>query len=116
MDITAKVLCASLKENSFRDIPASSSAHRFCMKLQSGLGAGETNPGEVLEKDRYIWLPFSASFKRLNFCEEQNRYHRAHTHFCKQNTALEPADHILRLIYLFHTNFCFLQDPPCAAI
>lgn len=66
-------------------------AYHFCMKLhaciQSGPGAGKTDPGEVLEKGRQIWLPFFASFQTLNFCEEYNRYCRAQTHFFKQKTA-----------------------------
>lgn len=42
-------------------------------------------PGEFLEKDSQIWLPFFPNVQRLNL-EEQNRYCRAQTHFLKRNT------------------------------
>lgn len=73
------------------------------MKLRasthSGLGAGKTDPGEVLEKDRQIWVPFFASFRTV-----RNRVDIAdprHTSASKTWLILEPTDHICTSFIFF---------------
>lgn len=120
-DVTAKGLCASLNGNSFGDIPASQLSLSFLYET--------TRLYTVRARCRQNW-PWGSSGKRQtnlapilrqfpNWTSVRNTIDTAeprHTFSSKRRLVLEPVDHILCLIYLFHTNFCFLQDPPYVAI
>lgn len=71
----------------------------------SGLGAGKTDPREVLEKDRQIWLPFFASLRRLKVINRTDIAEPRHTSASKTWLIFEPTDHICTSFIFFIQNF-----------